>query len=185
AERRLSIAEPRMLLRGAGGDGGLVFQGGRVARFNHFEAFPLVLSLRDGLKLAVPLDQSQELMKVLYALPRLPRLDIPDALRMEESRPVPKPRLPVRKPTKGVAYDDRLVAELSFDYEGRVVKASQEAHALVDRDAGRVVYRDTAAERQHLARLQTLGFRESFDGPYSPAARTLRLPVSKLSRAVV
>src|SRR5439155_24347522 len=72
-----------------------------------------------------------------------------------------------------------------FDYEGRVVKASQEAHALVDRDAGRVVYRDTAAERQHLARLQTLGFRESFDGPYSPAARTLRLPVSKLSRAVV
>ena len=184
-ERRIAISEPRLLLRGAGGDGGLVFHGGLVSRFNHFEAFALVISLRDGLKLSVPLDQSQELMKVLYALPRLPRLDIPDSLRMEEVRPAPKPRLTVRKPTKGLQYDDRLVAELAFDYEGRVVKASQEAHALVDKDAGRVVYRDAGAERAMLARLLTLGFRESFDGPYSPSARTLRLPATKLSRAVV
>jgi hypothetical protein len=184
-ERRVAITEPRMLLRGAGGDGGLAFHGGLVSRLNHFEAFPLVLSLRDGMKLSVPLDQSQELMKVLYALPRLPRLDIPDALRMAESRPAPRPRLTVRKPTRAAQYDDRLVAELAFDYEGRVVKAAQEAHALVDEAAGRVLYRDAAAERAALARLLTLGFRESFDGPYSPAARTLRLPPAKLNKAVV
>jgi superfamily II DNA or RNA helicase len=184
-ERRIPISEPRMMLRGAGGDGGLVFQNGLVSRFNHFEAFALVISLRDGLKLSVPLDQSQELMKVLYALPRLPRLDIPDDLRMDEVRPTPKPRLTVRKPTKGLQYDDRLVAELAFDYEGRVVKASQEAHALVEKDARRVVYRDASAERAMLGRLLALGFRESFDGPYSPSARTLRLPANKLHKAVL
>ena len=185
AEKRIPITEPRMLLRGAGGAGGLAFQGGLVSRLNHFEAFALVLSLRDGMKLSVPLDQSEELMKVLYGLPRLPRLDIPDALRLEESRPAPRPRLTLRKPTKGAQYDDRLVAELAFGYDGKVVKATQEAHALVDKDAGRVVYRDAATERMMIGRLLSLGFRESADGPYSPAGRTLRLPPGKLNKAVV
>ena len=183
-EERVDIAEPQMLLRGSGSPGGLVFHRGNVALLNHFEAFPLVLSLRDGMKLSVPLDQHQELMKVLYALPRLPKLDIPEALRLSESRPLPRPRLTVRRPTRDAKYDDRLVAELAFEYEGKVVKASQEAHALVDKDAGRVVYRDATVERQMLGRLLTLGFRESFDTPYSPSARTLRLPPAKLGKAV-
>ena len=185
AEERMAISEPQMLLRGSGPDGGLAFVGGKVARLNHFEAFPLVLSLRDGMKLSVPIDQHQDLMKVVYALPRLPRLDIPDTLRLAESRPAPKPRLTLRKPGRSQQYDDRLVAELAFEYEGQLVKATQEAHALVDKDAGRVVYRDAAAERALFARLLTLGFRESFDGPYSPAARQLRLPPGKLNKAVV
>ena len=184
AAERMAISEPQMLLRGAGGAGGLVFMGGKVARLNHFEAFALVLSLRDGMKLSVPLVEHQELMKALYAMPRLPKLDIPDELRLTESRPAPQPRLTVRRPGKSAQYDDRLIGELSFEYEGQVVKATQEAHALVDEKNGRVVYRDATLERAMLGRLLTLGFRESFDAPYSPAARTLRLPPAKLSKAV-
>jgi len=190
-EERMAIAEPRMLLRGGNGTGngtgpaatGLLFAGGKVSLLNHFDAFPLILSLRDGMKLSVPIDQHEDLMRVLYAMPRLPKLDVPEGLRLAESRPRPRPRLVLRKPGRN-AYDDRLVAELSFEYDGQVVKATHEANALLAPGGGRVVYRDPTAERLMLARLLALGFRESFDGPYSPAARSLRLPATKLPKVV-
>src|SRR5437867_7591698 len=178
AEQRMAISEPHMLLRG-----GLLFAGGKVARFNHFDAFALVIGLRDGLKLTVPIDQHEELMRVLYSMPRLPKLDVPEALRLPESRPAPRPRLTVRRPSRS-GYDDRLVAELSFEYGGQVVKAAQEAQAIVAAGGGRVIFRDVSAERIMLARLLALGFRESFDNPYSPSARSLRLPPTKLGKAV-
>ena len=56
-------------------------------------------------------------------------------LPLAESRPAPRPRLTVRKPPRN-SYDDRLVGELAFDYEGQVVKASQEAQAVLPPGGG-------------------------------------------------
>ena len=177
-EQRMAISEPQMLLRG-----GLLFAGGKVSRFTHGDAFALIVGLREGMKLSVPIDQHEELMRTLYAMPRLPKLDIPDELRLPESRPAPRPRLTLRRPSRS-GYDDRLIAELAYDYDGQIVKASQEALAVVAPGGGRVIYRDVPAERQFLARLLALGFRESFDSPYSASARTLRLPANKLGKTV-
>ena len=93
--RRMELSEPDLLVQG-----GLVFARGRVARLEHFDAFTLIIALREGMKLTVPLDQQEELLKTLFALPRLPRLDLPEDLRVEESRPAAKPRLTVKKPSQ-------------------------------------------------------------------------------------
>jgi len=122
AIERLPVTEPALLVRG-----GLVFRAGKVARLNDFGAFDLLAALRDGTKLAVPLNQREDLVKTLFALPRLPRLDLPPALKVAEFRPAPKPRLAVKKPPKSSYFssDDRLLGQLSFDYAGQTVSPAE------------------------------------------------------------
>ncbi len=134
AIERLAVSEPALIVRG-----GLVFRAGKVARLNDFGAFDLLAALRDGTKLAVPLNQREELIKTLFALPRLPRLDLPPALKVAEFRPSPKPRLAIKKPPKSSYFsvDDRLLGQLSFDYAGQIVSPA---------DVGQVIFSSAGPE---------------------------------------
>ncbi len=176
-EERMDLAEPVIVL-----PGGLVFTNTRVAPLVHFGAFPLLRSLRDGLKLAAPLEQRDELMRTLFALPRLPKLEVPEEMRFEELRPTPQPRILIRKPSRGGWEDDRLVAELSFDYAGQVIPAREPAHSIVAPDAPRVLFRDGPRESAAAGRLLALGFREEFS--YASASGPLRLAPSRLPKVV-
>jgi superfamily II DNA or RNA helicase len=122
AIERLAVSEPALLVRG-----GLVFRAGKVGRLNDFGAFDLLAALRDGTKMAVPLNQRDDLIKTLFGLPRLPRLDLPPALKVAEFRPAPKPRLAVKRPPKSSYFssDDRLLGQLSFDYAGQIVSPAE------------------------------------------------------------
>ena len=180
SQSRVAIADPHLFVRG-----GLVFLDGRVARLEHFGAFDLIIALRDGMKLSVPLDQQDEMLRVLLSLPQLPKLDLPEDLKLEEARPAPRPRLTVKKPPKST-HDDRLIAYLSFDYGGQIVDFGQEAQAVLAPEGRRVVYRNPGAEAVALGRLLQAGFREAYDY-YSAATkdgRSLRLPVAKLPKVV-
>ena len=177
----MSIGEPDLLVRG-----GLVFAQGKVARLEHFDAFDLIIALRDGLKLSVPLDQQEELLKVLLALPRLPRLDLPEDLRLEELRPIPKPRLTVKKPAKSgySSYDERLVATLTFDYAGQVVSETDAPGAIFAPEGRRVIHRDPVREAAAKAKLVALGLRKahSYGYGYSPKDAGLRLALTSCRR---
>ena len=89
----MSLAEPAMLLAS-----GLVFHGGRVARFDDGGAFPWVLLLRKEGALEVPRSQDAKLLQALLGLPVLARLDLPEELRVEELAPAPHPCLRVSAP---------------------------------------------------------------------------------------
>ena len=186
---RMGLTDADLLLRG-----GLLFADYKVARYDHRGAFDLVAELRDGMKLSVPLDQRDELLRKLLSLPRLPRIEFPDDLELQELRPPMRPRLTVKRPARDA--DDRLIGVLSFDYGQQVVDASQQAMALMLGDGGggeegesakRILYRDPDAEAAAQARLIEAGFRESIDagaGANGAAARTLRLPLNKLPKVV-
>src|SRR5215213_5701162 len=120
AEQKVALAEADLLLRG-----GVAFLNGTVARFDHAGAFDLVGAIRDGMKLTVPGEQGDELLRTLFALPRLPKLDLPEELRVEEITPVPKPRLKVRPPRRKGTGNERLSAEVTFDYAGQVFEANE------------------------------------------------------------
>ena len=186
AEQRLGINEPDVVLRG-----GLAIAAGRVSGLNDFGAFDLMASLRDGLKLTVPGDQADELLRTLFSLPQLPRLDLPEEMRVEEARPAPKPRIKVKSAPSGSRSgwgggDDRLVAEVSFDYNGQVVRGAgggrDERGTVFQPDARRVLHRDLRAEEAYRTRLLELGFRQGHN--YATDRNSLRLSSAKLPRVV-
>jgi hypothetical protein len=177
-DARLALGEADLLLRG-----GVMLAGGAVARFEHFGAFDLVASIRDGMKLTVPGEQGDELLRTLFALPRLPRLDLPDELRVDEVAPAPKPRLKVRPPRRkaGGGQGERLTAELTFDYAGTLFGSDETTVVRYDPAARKVVRRDLRAEDPFVARLFELGFKSP--GGYGDAPG-LVLPAAKLPRVV-
>lgn len=175
--QHVPLAKAELLLRG-----GVVFVNGTVARFEHFGAFDLVVAIRDGMKLTVPGEHGDELLRTLFALPRLPRLDLPEEMRVDEVAPTPKPRLKVRPPKRHAHPGERLGAEVTFDYGGTMFAADETAVVRYDPELRRVVRRNLRAEDPFFARLFDLGFRAP--SAYSDTPGSLTLAPAKLPKIV-
>ncbi len=164
---RLGLTEPALVLRS-----GLVFTGGRAARLDvrgDFGWIPLLQSLGT---LRVPAADRDELLERLVASPRMPRLDLPEAMRIQEVRPVPMPRLRLRPATEGESYREWPRAELSFLYDGREVPAGAPGRGLYEREDRQFLLRDPEAEQRAADRLPDLGFRPARNG-----SETLPMPI--------
>ena len=154
-EERMEIAEPVMLVAG-----GLVFARGQVASLDDGGAFPCVVTFRQKSDLEIPAQDRDELLQQLLSMPQLPRLDLPEDLKVEEARVRPQPRLLVRKPKKQAYYgDDRLRGELSFDYEGVIVSDDEPGRGIYQPEKRRLILRDHEFERESAARMRSLGFK--------------------------
>ncbi|MFO0919419.1 MAG: hypothetical protein U0872_14060 [Planctomycetaceae bacterium] len=111
-EERLSIREPALLL-----PGGLVLWRRSLARLLDFEAFAWVGLLRRTDDLVVPADDKHDLIDRLLDMPALPRLELPEELRLEEVRVAPQPLLMIHSPARTRWQTDRLRAEVLFVYD--------------------------------------------------------------------
>ena len=154
----MAMGEPRLLTTG-----GLVFMSDHVAAFEHHDAFAWVPLLRDHGSVSAPVDQAEALVAKLMSMPRLPVLDLPQALRMERVSVRPGPRIRVRKSQRQAGYwgggPDMLGAELTFDYDGQVVQFSDPRAGLYDADRRCLMARDMDEEMRAWARLRRLGFK--------------------------
>jgi hypothetical protein len=157
-EERMPLDEPVMLVAG-----GLVFFRDRVAPVDDGGAFAWIVTLREKRELVIPASDRDDLLQQLLSLPKLPRLDLPEELRVEEIKIAPKPRLRVRKPKKNHYYnnDKRLLADLSFDYDGVVVGDDEPGRGIYQPERRRLILRDQEFEREAAARLRSMGFRTS------------------------
>ncbi len=153
ADERMGLSEPVLLAAG-----GVLFTGRVAARFEDFGAYPLVELLRREPQLKVPLWDGPELLVALLALPWLPRLDLPPSLGIEPVQGAPAPRLRLR-PHGG--RQQRLLAELSFGYQGQIVSPLERSCAVLARQERRLVRRDAAAEERAAGLLRTLAFRDT------------------------
>lgn len=152
---RVHLATPRLLI-----EGGLVFWDDRAARLRDFGAFQWITMLRQRGPLKVPVKQGGELVKELLKVGRLPRLELPPDLRFEEVVVKPQPRLRVHKPDRRQSYGaDRLHGDLSFDYDGLVVPASDKGRGAYQPERRRLMIRDEATERSAAEQLHQVGFR--------------------------
>ena len=154
--QRMPLSEPALLVRG-----GLVFAQDRVAPLDDGGAFPWVVTFREKPELVVPAADREELLRQMLTLPQLPRLDLPDDLKVEEVRLTPLPRLHVRKPDRTYYYhnDKRLTGELSFDYDGVIVAHDEAGRGIYQPDRRRLILRDHEFERSAAARIHAMGFR--------------------------
>ncbi len=153
-EQRMALTEPAMLVAG-----GLVFTSSSVAPLDEGGAFPWVATLREEEELEIPAKDREELLQQMLSLPRVPRLDLPEDLRVEEIRMTPQPRLTLRKPGKSYYNNERLMGDLAFDYGGLIIPDDEPSRGIYQPELKRVILRDQDFERDAAARMRALGFR--------------------------
>ncbi|HEX5716538.1 MAG TPA: DEAD/DEAH box helicase [Thermoanaerobaculia bacterium] len=159
-EERMPLDEPVLLLQSS-----LLLTASQGFWFDDGGAFGWIpLLRRAGGALRVPGSEREELLEQLFASPSLPRLELPETLRVEEVRTPPRPHLRLLPP-EGEASREWLHAELSFLYDGRDVPSSVPGRALYQRDGRRLLIREPEAERRAAGRLRELGFRPYYEGP--------------------
>lgn len=170
----MGIAEPAVVLRG-----GLMVARGRVSRLNHAGAFDLLAMLREGRGIEVPAGEARALVEELYHLPRPPKMELPDDLRVTEISPTIRPVLKVRA---AAAEADRLSADLTYEYEGKSVIPGEKGTVIVDAEANRIIRRDPHGEANAWQRLMKAGFKLDWD--YHARRQCLMVPAAKFAKAV-
>ncbi|HTI50469.1 MAG TPA: SNF2-related protein [Planctomycetaceae bacterium] len=150
----LAIADATLLI-----PGGFVFVKHRVARFHDFGAFGWVELLRTEKSLEIPKEDGPELIDRLLDMPRLPELELPPELRLEEVITEPVPHLTLYTP-RGIRWQhERLTGEVSFEYGGTLVRSSSPQGAIVQRELGRCLPRDRVREEAAWSSLEQFGAR--------------------------
>ncbi|MHB1224623.1 MAG: SNF2-related protein, partial [Gemmatimonadaceae bacterium] len=176
-DQTIPLAAPALLLHG-----GLLVAEGRVARFEHGGAFPLVSALRTDGPVSVGARELPRLLETLYALPNLPPVELPPELAIEETRPVPVPQLTVSgAPPRGTG-GHGLPLTLTFRYDDTEVPATRSEPSIFDRRRRAVLHRDRDAEDRAAVLLRELGARDEYD--YQARRPRLALPPQRLDAAV-
>ena len=151
ADERLDLDVPALLTHG-----GFVITRDRVAPLAADTPFEWVVNFRKAGRIEAPETDTDELLTALLGSPALSLLDLPEELRYEEVVPPPRPCLRIGKAEFGYA-NQRLVADLSFDYDGRTVSALDPAQGFYQAADRRLLRRDSAAEKAAVALLNDLG----------------------------
>jgi superfamily II DNA or RNA helicase len=143
--------------------GGLVLTPKRIALLRDFGAFTWVTLLQAGDEFRVPAGQEHDFIDRLLDMPALPRLDLPEDLRLEEVSCDPVPHLMLRAPRGALLHGDRLQGDVLFDYLGTMVRATSSQWAIAQRSLGRCILRNKEREEQCWLALVDQGFRRLLD----------------------
>ena len=156
-DETLALREPALIVPE------LVFHKGRFARLADSASFPWVPVLRRAGTIAVPTTNADEFLGQLLQIPGLPRLELPDELRIVEEVVPPRPRVTVKaaKPNH-LGAPAVLEATLSFDYAGEIVPAGAPGRGSFLAEGKRFLLRDPDAERAAAARLHRAGARQTW-----------------------
>jgi hypothetical protein len=147
--------------------GGNVFVHGMAAPLAEGPGFDWLVHLRQAGSIHVPAKDCDELLSTLLCAPGLPRLEVPAPLRYEEVTIPPRPCLRIRAEDRRRS-NSRLGAELSFEYEGRIVPALDKSRGIYDAAARRFAHRDTAAEQSAMDLLAETGIKFRAPNWYEP-----------------
>ena len=172
-EQRMALSDPVLLLAD-----GMVFTKTHVARLDTGGVFPWLAALRRTGPIVVPAEAREELIDVLLrSSPHL--VQVPDDLRIETVQGEPRPRLRLRAMS---GRNERLHAELSFDYDGSIVPFESPQLIVRSEVSTRAIRRDAVAERRALDTLHQRGCRREWSTETSD--RVLQLPSNLLPRIV-
>lgn len=162
--------------------GGLVVIDHQIARMEDFGAGRWLKFLRSGQEITAQAGEEHELVETLLDMPVLPRLDLPEQLRLEEVTATPQPILTVRTPRQRGWKHERLQGVVEFEYLGTRVSASSTQWGIVQRQEQRCVLRDREFEAAAWALLTELGFRRLLD--HRRGVHDVEIAASDLGKAV-
>ena len=135
---------------------GFLISDGKLAAF-HGE-FEWVDFFRREEAFFVPDAETNQWLEKMFNLSMLPPMHLPENLRLENVRFVPRPviRIRVKKEYWGRSYP---AASLQFDYEGNLIDADDPAPCMARIVERQLIERDFAAEDQARGKLESVGFR--------------------------
>ncbi len=141
-------------------EGGLVIVGGKLARIDDDRAWSWIELLRCHTRIRIPPGHQRAFLEEIYALPRLPALELPQGRALLEEATAPTPHLHIRAPEgpSRVSAKPQLYAELHFDYDRVSVPLRKPGTRLYDPERRRVLRRDPTAETAARDRLEALSF---------------------------
>lgn len=154
-EESMDLSEPTMLLQA-----GWVFSRNRMARLDHGDAFPWIITLRQTGPVEIPGPELEAFLRGLYETPHLPPLSLPEDVTLHVQSDPPKIRLQVRpQPSEG----NTVRARLTFDYAGTAYAESDTRSGALDWP--RRVYHPRDRETEQAARrlLLETGFSRQAD----------------------
>ena len=145
-----------------------------VASLAGDSATPWTTALRKNGSISATEKERDDFLTALLSSSNLPPLNVPEELRFQEVAPQPQPRL---KLFKGRVFNrqERLRAELSFAYNGRVISELDPARGLFDSRNRQFLRRDPDAEKSAAALLPKLGIK------LNPADYALNEPIRELA----
>ena len=176
-EQSIQIPDARLIV-----PGGLVVTADRIGRVEDFGAGRWFKFLQAGQGITAKDGEEHELVEALLDMPVLPRLDLPEQLRLEEITATPQPLLTVRTPRNRGWKHERLQGVVEFDYLGTRVSATSTQWAIVQRQQKRCVLRDREFEANAWSQLTELGFRRLVD--HRRGVHDVEIAASDLGRAV-
>ncbi|MEO7962783.1 MAG: DEAD/DEAH box helicase, partial [Gemmatimonadaceae bacterium] len=175
---RMSVREPLLLTS----DGFMVSRG-KASWWIHHGAFALVVPLRAGAFEEIPRADAMDLLAELYALPKLPLVELPPELEEATMDVEPTPLLALRGVASTPWSASRIDAVLSFDYAGTTVPAASTASGVMQGEGDRFVRRHRSLEDSYVRRLEQAGFRWEFD--YALGRAALRIAEGRVADAAV
>jgi len=139
--------------------GGLLFTDQYAAPLAENTPFEWISFFRKSGRIGAPEEEKEDLLAALLCTPGQPALDTPEELRYETVIVQPRPslRIPAARPGTGPA--SKLRAELWFDYEGRMARASEQTGGFYDAPTRRLLRRDLDAEAAAARSLDELGLK--------------------------
>lgn len=140
-------------------EGGLVIVGGKLARIEDDRVWSWIDLLRRHTRIRIPPGHQRAFLEEIYALPRLPALELPAGRAVLEEAAAPTPHLHIRAPEASQrASSKQLFADLRFDYDRVDVPVRKPGTRIYDAERRRVLRRDPAAEAAARDRLEALSF---------------------------
>ncbi|MBI4564164.1 MAG: DEAD/DEAH box helicase family protein [Planctomycetes bacterium] len=155
AGESMDLSEPALIF-----PHGFLIAQGKAAPYRFDGDFAWILGLRRAGALKIPSEDREAFAEALYQLPGPVSIELPAALRFEELRPEPTPRLRIF--ASKITYNRPkgcLVASIQFDYDGAIFAASDPRQRLALPKKRQAILRDREAEATLRSALPGMGFK--------------------------
>jgi hypothetical protein len=176
-DEELSLDEPDLLHSGR-----LLIARGTVAPFDDGGAFALVALFQAKRRITVSEDELPSFLSAMYALPRVPAIDLPPGSRVSEVDGTPVPGVTI-SPYPGALQATLRRLNTSFRYGSVRISGTEPGTTVFDQETLTVHHRDLAFEAAARAHLRSQGAKEEWDS--SEGTKTLVVPANRLGPLVL
>ena len=150
-DQEMDLSAPALVTQG------LVFTRESVSRLEDSSPFEWIAHLRRAGRIEASESQAEEMLAAVLEHPLAVRVEVPEEMRFQEVVSTPRPCLTVRTFKPNAWDSERLLVQLSFDYEGRRIALTEETRGVYDAETRTLVRRNQQAEQAALEQLRAMG----------------------------
>jgi superfamily II DNA or RNA helicase len=161
---------------------GLLYMADTLVPFDHGGAYLIAATLRNFDRVPLAEGELADLLETLYALPRGPRITLPENISIGQRHAPPRPWLSVLTDPAGIAPP---VLSLGFQYGEVRIAAGYPRETVFDKTRLALYHRDYDAERAARERLIAGGARDDIDFALDFGPPRLTVAKTKLASFIV